>query len=585
MRRNNKLIIVISIVFALAIVGAIFGYLFLATDIFKSNEELFAKYIQQNTEAFQKMLDFQTFKVYDNLKEQDKYESNTNVKMIHSEGGEISNPLNNLTVKLDIQKNDEEQYKYIDGQILYEDEEYLEAEIIKEEDIYGIRFTDAVKQFITVKEDENIENVANDIGIDIEQLNVLINGSEQIIPNESILVLKDKYSNILIEELKKGTFQKQKNAMITYNDITTETNAYSVSLSSKQVEDILLQILNNIKNETEILDKLQTIISKEDAIKQIDEMIGFVSEELEVQTIKVTVYEQKQKAIRTVIEIGTNKITIDNIEQAEGIKTKINYSNLSDEQAKEYVFEISKQNTENQEKVEINMNAINGEENYTIAILSQMQSSNNITEFNIQIDHKQGITTTSLVLENEVNVGNDFEKEQSLTEENNILISSLEQEKRKQLIDLLKQLVPQKINERIKLLETKFGIIYDGNEGIQNTENTESGDVVTQVEINKFNSKFEFYTGNEVSAENVKTLLDTVKNNISDYSIITAGDIENTETEETKVDIKLYIEKDKTNEEAMAKTLEKIDDNKKYKVLIFYKESNGLIDYITITEV
>ena len=42
---------------------------------------------------------------------------------------------------------------------------------------------------------------------------------------------------------------------------------------------------------------------------------------------------------------------------------------------------------------------------------------------------------------------------------------------------------------------------------------------MSQVEINKFNAKFEFYTGNEVSAENVKTLLTTVKDNLGSYEI------------------------------------------------------------------
>ena len=37
---------------------------------------------------------------------------------------------------------------------LFEDEKYLEAEVLKEQGVYGIRFTDAVKQFVSVKNDE-----------------------------------------------------------------------------------------------------------------------------------------------------------------------------------------------------------------------------------------------------------------------------------------------------------------------------------------------------------------------------------------------------------------------------------------------
>ena len=372
MRKNKKLTIVISIVLVLAVASAILGYLFLATDMFRSNKELFSKYISQNGEVFQKLLDLKADDIYERLKSENKYESNTSIKMTHSEGGEVSNPLNNLALKLEIQKDNDEQYLYADGQILYENDEYLETEIIKEKEIYGIRFSDAVKQFITLEKDENLEIIAENIGIDVEQLEVLMNENDPIISKDEITSLKDKYFNIVIQEFSKGTFEKQKNAMITYNDVTIETNAYAVSLSSEQVENMLIEILNNAKNETEILEKLQTIIDKEDIINKIDELISNINEKLEIPTLKVTVYEQKQKNIRTVIEVGGDKIIVENSEQNEETKMKINYLKLNNDEEKEYIFEISKKNAENQEVFNIDINVIEGEINYTINLLSKI---------------------------------------------------------------------------------------------------------------------------------------------------------------------------------------------------------------------
>ena len=119
----------------------------------------------------------------------------------------------------------------------------------------------------------------------------------------------------------------------------------------------------------------------------------------------------------------------------------------------------------------------------------------------------------------------------------------------------------------------------------ETTENEQQGNAeqeseLSQVEVNKFNAKFEFFTGDEVSAENVKKLLDIVKNNLK-----TVEEKEEQETDkDAKIDINLFIEKDKVNEEGIKNILEKIENNKKYKVVIKYKESNGLIDCITITE-
>ena len=86
MKNKKALIIVIIIIAILCIGGGIFAYLFIATDTFRSDKELFAKYISQNTEKLQMLVDSHTIKTYKNLQTEDKYESNTNIKMTYSEG-------------------------------------------------------------------------------------------------------------------------------------------------------------------------------------------------------------------------------------------------------------------------------------------------------------------------------------------------------------------------------------------------------------------------------------------------------------------------------------------------------------------
>jgi len=449
MKKNKIFIIILTIFFILALGSAVLAYLYMETDFLKSNQELFAKYFTQEIDTFQNMMDFETVESYKELKNQNKYESNINIKLIHSEGGEISNPFNNLSAKLDIQKDGEQQYFYANGQILYkeeqivdektvtEDKEYLQAEIIKENEQYGIRFTDAVKQFVTIKKDENIENIANEIGLDIKQLEKIINvidGTEDIISENDINESKNKYFNIIKDEISKGTFERQKNAMITYNGNSTKTNAYSVSLNSEQVKNVLANISTDIE---------------------------------EIPTVKITVYEQNEITIRTVIEIGQNRIIIEDLKQNGQIKTNISYSDLSIEQENEYKFEIIKTNTENQEKFEILVTIIQGEDESNISLVSETKLANNNIVWDLNISYEKDITTMSIVLENQVNIGNSFEKEQSLELGNYVSLSDIADEsRRKQLIDLLKELVPQKTVERLELLMEKLNIKGEENEPI-----------------------------------------------------------------------------------------------------------------------
>ncbi len=581
MKSKKKLIIVICIILIIALASAVFAYLFLMTDIFKSKEELFAKYFSQNLEAFGQITQLKSEEVFKNLENENKYESNTDIKIIHSEGGEISNPLNNLRIKLDIQKDKEQQYLYADGKVLYADEKYLQAEIMKNQDLYGIRFSDAVLQFITIRNDENLESVANSLGIDSTQLQEVINiidGNKDIADMQELDTFKDKYLSILTREISKGTFEKQSKAMITYNNVTTTTNAYSISLSSEQVKNIIIEILNNVKNETAIQDKLQTVIDKELYIEQIDKIKENIDLALEIPEVKVTVYEQNQQTIRTVLEIGSFKITIENTKQENELKTNINVA--ENNTAMQIDVQITNKKTDSQENFEIAINFIGAEGNYKISFSNEAQWDNNQIQSKVEINSEQDITRNALILENTVNIGKDFEKTISIDASNNIILNDKKEENRKAFIERLEQIVSKVTSERLQLLMNKFELKNEGN--------TPADNQISQTEINKFNAKFEFYTGDEVSAENVKMLLDIAKDHLGNYEITDSSTQQSTEnigSQNQKINIKLTIEKDALNEEGVNKILEKISTSKKYKVSIFYKDSNSLIDYITISEV
>lgn len=593
MRKNNKLIVIISIVVVLAIASAVFVYLFMATDMFKSDKELFVKYISQNLETFQKMTNSQTIQTYQQLKDENKYDSNTNIKISHSEGGEVSNPLNNLSVKLDIQKDNEEQYMYLDGQILFANEEYLEAEIIKLQELYGIRFSDVAKQFVTVKQDENFEKVANNIGINSEDLEKIINVidgttqlSETIIQKDEITTLKEKYFNFIKQSILQGEFNSLKDAMITYNNETVKTNAYTVTISNKQIENFVIEVLNNLKTETIIIEKIQNFIDEKEFVNQIDKIIAIISEEQEMPSVKITVYERKEQNIRTVVEIGTNKIILENIADNSEMKTKIQLSSANEEHVIENNIELRKKYIQNQETYSLNIERIEDEQSYIIDFINDMKLEDNNIILKTTINRKENITTQEMIIENTIKIGEDFEKLQILDESNNVVLNNIEEEKQIIIINLLKENVPVKVQTRLELLQKALGL---KNDEIDNEE-TETEDVteeeMSQTDINKFNSKFEFYTGDAVSFENVKTLLGIVKDNISNYEIVPiVNENEENNEDDEKYNIKIYIEKDKIDEEGINKILEKIEEGKKYKVLIVYKEGNALIDYITINEV
>lgn len=590
MKGKKILVIVIIIVAVLAVAGTVFGYLFLKTDLLKSNKELFAKYVNQNFDSFKEISNLKMIDTYKNLKNEDKYESNSELNVIYSEGGEVSSPYNNLKAKLNIQKDDEQNYYYADGQVLFADEEYLESEIIKENEIYGVRFSDVVKQFVGIKNDENLENVAKDIGIDsiyLESIIDIIDGtreaSDEVISQKDRTEIKDQYSKIITDAVIQGNFSKQKNAVITYNNASIKTNAYTVTLTSQQVEDMIVKILNNAKQDTSILDKFSGYFDEDNFKNQIDDLIDKITNELEIPSAKITVYENNKKTIRTAIEFGVNKVIVENSEKDGENISDLKFSITLNDTMYEFETKISKKDTDNDEKIEIDVQNLDENNNYNISFLTNMQKSEDNITLSSTVTYKKDILNIKVSVDNDVNIGKSFEKKQALLERNHIVLNDMQAERRKKIIDELKEKVPEKAEVRTELLLEALGIkIKEENKEQENPDY-----VMPQVEINKFNSKFEFYTGDEVTSSNVKVLLSIVKDHLINAEVTEINPENATGTvrpEDVKYIFKLNIEKDKANETEGNKVVEKIKDNKKYKVSITYKESNGLIDYITIEE-
>lgn len=589
MRSKKGLVIaiIVILILVLAIAGAVFGYLYVKTDTFRSDKELFLKYVSQNIDYFSKFSDSQILEKYSKINEQEKYEANTKIKTTYSEGGEVSNKINNLSAVINVQKDDNEKYFYADGQVLAENQKYLESEIIKDQDLYGVRFTDVVKQFITIKNDENLEAVAKDLGTDSETLQKImdaIDGStsvgEEILSEEDTKNIKEKYSKLIIDTVSSGTFGSNKKAQITYNNSTIMTKSYTVSLTSEQVENLFIQILNNLKTEDAIISKIK---ESEKYKNIIDQQIKSWTEEKDVPAIKMTVYEQKGTTIRTVLEMaGMDKIVIENTETDGIVKTNIQLSAISAEKTEQYNIELSKKNIEQEEEINLEVEVINGDDKYNVSFLNDAKFTDASMELNSSINYQKDILTASLVIENNVSLGSGFDKKQTISEQNKFVLNDAESETRKNIIGQLKARVPEKANTRIGLLKEAIGL----GSGDEEQEVPESS--MTQIDINKFNAKFEFYTGDEVSAENVKALLGIVKDHLGSYEINTINDSEDGElTDPSKIQysMKLKIERNKKDENGANQVIEKINDEKKYKISIFYKEQNKLIDYITIDEV
>lgn len=585
MRNKKVLIIVIMLIVVLAIVGAVVGFLLLSSGTIKSDKELFMQYVSQNFEIIDNLKDSTTYNLYNDLNKNGTYESNTNIKVIYSEGGEISNPFNDLSAKINTKKDSLTDYLYTDAQVLFKDEEYMEIERISNSDVTGIRFSDVAKQFITLKNGEDNTKISGFIGVKESELkdylDVIDNTQSivsQVVSKEEYDSLKEKYLNIVKETFDKASYENLKKVMLTVNSNTVQANAYTATFTSTQVGDMVIKILNNLKTD-EIISQKAKQFGYNNYYDDINKLVNDLMDYTKFKDVKITVYQQDGVTIRTDIDMSIQKIII----EKSGSNAVIQRNILNSDKEENQTLTIIKNSSENEETYNISIDLVDGTDKRQIVFESKMKNDNSAMTINSNIRYSFGITNIAVSMDSVFNKVNELTEKVELNQNNNVTLNNLDENTQKGIIDTLRKNVPLKYETRVDLLKDVLGLNGDSNNSQEPTNDYE----MTQTDINKFNSKFEFYTGETVSSDNVKTLFEVVKSNLGSMEItnITPEDGENNDNIEEKVKIKLTIEKGKENDELIKQALSKIKKDKKYKVSIIYKADNGIIDYITVEEI
>lgn len=596
-------IIIILIVLILAIGGGVFAYLILATDTFKEAEDLFFKYLDQNVKQVKELADSKTLEGYENIKATNTYETNTTVHIKDAEGGEISSAYNDLSFQLRKQKDGD--YNYKDLKVMFGEQNALEFEGIKSDDLYGIRFSNLLRTFASLRNAEKIQG----LNITDEQLDTykaIIESDENYFQDykftkEELQRLESRYSNILMESLKEGNFSKQKSSLITVNSSAIKASSYSVELSSYQVQNLIIKILNNLKIDDIIAKKFETISKDNERFEKFIDTQIRKYEDMQIPSVKVTIYQQKGIPVRIVIDAETENIVIENSSQEGNSKMTINCTSLNSEKEVSRKIEISKRLTETQENYDFIMNVVDGDKKYSID--AELESDFSSTDFSI--GYKEDIKEIRISVEN--TISNNVAEKMQLDSQNNVVLNDLVDPSLSQTLSILNVQVPQKLKDRYNLLISKLqatplidkvkgkvkGIFGDKVFGEDDSQgqtqtpvpdpNNESSDM-TPAEISRFNAKFEFYTGTGVSAANVKILLDVAKDNLESVDIAQIPD-ESSSSGRVKESIKLNIKVNKSNVELANSLLQKIEDEAEYNVSMTTNSTTGIIETITIVPI
>ena len=406
----------------------------------------------------------------------------------------------------------------------------------------SIRFTDIILQFISI-ENNNLEQLATNIGIDEQLLNSLFSSySESNIKftNEELQTLKNKYINIISSNIPKDNFQKQSKAMITINNNTITTNAYILELSGEQHKQLKLNILENLKQEEIILQKLISLDEKygeiinssieENYVGQIDTLIEELQNNDNIKNIKFTIYEQNGKTVRIKIEQESSEMLIDTVSSNEILGIDIKMTTIENEAEEILRLSIQKSRTEKYNlSLDISYSSEDTENNASF----ELNATNK--ENNIELNAYATIQDIEINLNSNINIVEEINYNVELDNTNNVVLNNLDAQTCNAIIELVGNRITERYQEEIMSI-----LIYN----MADNAIEESNSNLEQASINSFNAKFEQYQGNNVSGASVKALINMViTNNLaSENKVSINGDIilEETDTDASQVSVDTY---------------------------------------------
>lgn len=576
-RKKKRVMIIVSVAILIIAIIAIFVAIYLTTDAFKSNDVLFAKYLTQYSYILEEVKNQNTMEEIDQLLENNKYNTSIEGTITYNE----DEPINKLELIIEGKTDKQAGYDYKDVKIINEEDNLARVEYINSNDDMTIRL-DGIKQFVSLDtEDSEAQSLIEQVNL--EQWSELLTEEEQ-------KQLLDKYFNIIVNNTNKQAYSKKTNVTITIKESSIKANAYMVTLTKEEFNNILIRILEEVKQDETILSIIQEInedLSETFATSVEDKIEEIKSTNIGQEQRTVTVYESNGQTVRFRIETDEYELNLDRVANRNSVWLEL----------------YNKQQTEKENSLKINANISSGENenNKTFAIHNikeDIQDSIEIAIFrkmenatiSSSIEAKAYNEENELVLNlNKVDkIVNELENIIELSDDNYMNLDDLDEEQRSNVEKVLAENVQNQLNklQNVVSIEDIKNMLISVNILEKDAEQLVDTNKITEAEKNRFNVKFEFFQGEELSKDNVKEMINVVKDHLDDVKIMEYKEKRRESDPDEPKTYLIIVKKENKNEELADVLLEKIDaeeDREKYTIKIEYNEETGLVKNIILS--
>lgn len=454
---NFKLIIILSIICILVVAGVI---LFFTTDFFRTKRGAFFRYFNQIPEAL-KVIETDKYDSYNQKKDSTPYTRKAEMTIQSSSNVADSNILDNLRFTLNEKRNAKNEKTSLEFGVDKSGENIVKINAVKNKNQFGISCADITNGYIIV-DNNDLKRIAQDVGI--SNVTIFPDEVRNIGVNKILETSKieknhlNECVNIIKNKVPTTAYSKEGKKAVEMGEKRYGAQAYKLTLNESDNTALQIELLEKISKDSILMDYITSkfkYFNMDDEYTSINSLNDLMKKKIGemkknpkgVGNLEITVYEYKQKTIRTQIISGNNKIIIDHLKDDKNEYSSVSFNehkfevNLVDDKMN-YIYENTSE--DNKKKVQISYSQTGSVENNDI--------KNNAT-----ITYNSGIKNILYVYSDSVTFAEEIGKIQDFGTTDNIVLNDYDDEEIKAFAESLKK----KINDVYVKKGASIGINLD----------------------------------------------------------------------------------------------------------------------------
>ena len=561
-KKNTKILLILIIIIVIIILAGV-GILVFATDIFKSDKEMFFKYMADIGDSKKGFIDDglkQYFEKKNNTPYNDEGEFSVNISS-DNEQKKFEN-VNNFNISFSGQVDTANSKAAQNISLNYSNDVKFPINYKQIENKIGLQTKYVGSKFVAI-ETEKLNKFSEDLD-DVESYGEMVDKLQKMekveLTEDEKSHIKDTYITVINQQLEKDKFSKVKES---------DMSGYKLSLTGTDLQNVLVKLLETLKNDQTTVDKLNEYLkiqknSAKITASQIDDAIKSIKDDTDFsdKNFEITVYQKNRDVCKLVIETTEGTIAIEKKIEGNQQNIVVSYEMKEDKKSK-ISFSANFENLESLQNIK---------ENYELIMsLPEVAESSTTTDVDSEV--------VVYKFSNDVNF-TDSATVEDFSSDNSLMLTDYDSDQVSSFLNAVVERISE-VNEQqmgqLGLEASENPIVniipsiglYLGNMNVLNQVNSN----MSEAEINNFNQKFEAYESTNLKGVTVKGLLSTIS--LNNQSEETSNEIK---------EINYNGEEYEASEQNITLIKGEIDTEKSYRVEFEKDQDTGLIYRAVINE-